>query len=71
MKIRAATIMTCPGPAFAESVPKGTPIRNRSSEDALNTLKRGYQIYCAGPEWKTKWGREAFDQAAAPAAAFD
>ena len=41
---------------FAEAVLKDTPILNGSSEDALNTMKLVYQIYCADPDWKTKWG---------------
>ena len=41
---------------FAAAVLKDTPIRNGSSEDALNTMKLVYQIYCADPEWQTKWG---------------
>ena len=40
---------------FADAVLKDTPIRNGSSEDALNTMKLVYQIYCADPDWKTKW----------------
>jgi len=41
---------------FADAVLKDTAIRNGSSEDALNTMKLVYQIYCADPEWKIKWG---------------
>ncbi|MBT7944189.1 MAG: Gfo/Idh/MocA family oxidoreductase [Alphaproteobacteria bacterium] len=41
---------------FADAVLKDTPILNGSSEDALNTMILVYQIYCADPEWKTKWG---------------
>ena len=40
---------------FADAVLKDTPILNGSSEDALNTMKLVYQIYCADPDWKTKW----------------
>ena len=40
---------------FAETVLKDTPIRYGSSEDALNTMKLVYQIYCADPDWKTQW----------------
>ena len=41
---------------FVEAVRGDAPIRNGSSEDALNTMKLVYQIYCADPDWKTKWG---------------
>ena len=41
---------------FTQAVLKDTPITNGSSEDALNTMKLVYQIYCADPDWKTKWG---------------
>ena len=40
---------------FAEAVLKDMPIKNGSSEDALNTMKLVYQIYCADPDWQTKW----------------
>ena len=40
---------------FADAVLKDTAIRNGSSEDALNTMKLVYQIYCADPDWKTQW----------------
>ncbi len=41
---------------FADAVLKGTPVLHGSSEDALNTMKLVYQIYCADPDWKAKWG---------------
>jgi predicted dehydrogenase len=41
---------------FAESIRTDTAIENGSSEDALNTMRLVYRIYCADPEWKTKWG---------------
>ena len=41
---------------FADAVLKGVPIRNGSSEDALNTMKLVYRIYIAAPDWKAKWG---------------
>lgn len=41
---------------FAETVIKDKPIQNGSSKDALNTMKLVYKIYCADPDWKTKWG---------------
>lgn len=41
---------------FADKVLKDTPIKNGSSEDALNTMKLVYKIYCADTNWKTKWG---------------
>jgi predicted dehydrogenase len=40
---------------FAYTVLKDTSIRNGSSLDALNTMKLVYKIYCADPDWKTKW----------------
>jgi len=41
---------------FADAVLKGTPIQNGSSQDALNTMKLVYKIYCADPDWKAQWG---------------
>jgi predicted dehydrogenase len=41
---------------FTDAVLKGTPILNGSSEDALNTMKLVYRIYCADRDWKTRWG---------------
>ena len=41
---------------FADAVLQDSPIKNGSSEDALNTMKLVYQIYCADPDWKNKWG---------------
>jgi predicted dehydrogenase len=41
---------------FADAVLSDTPIRNGSSEDAMNTMKLVYQIYCADPDWKAMWG---------------
>ena len=41
---------------FADAVLEDTPIRNGSSEDALNTMKLVYRIYCADAEWRDQWG---------------
>ena len=41
---------------FAEAIKTDAPITNGTSEDALNTMKLVYQIYCADPDWKTRWG---------------
>ncbi|MDA1091322.1 MAG: Gfo/Idh/MocA family oxidoreductase [Proteobacteria bacterium] len=40
---------------FAEAVLGNTPITNGSSDDALNTMRLVYKIYCSDPDWKTKW----------------
>ena len=40
---------------FADAIQTGAAIDNGSSEDALNTMKLVYQIYCADPDWKTTW----------------
>ena len=41
---------------FADAIQTGAAIDNGSSEDALNTMKLVYQIYCADPEWRDQWG---------------
>jgi predicted dehydrogenase len=41
---------------FADAIHTDTAIENGSSKDALNTMKLVYQIYCADPDWKKKWG---------------
>jgi len=41
---------------FADAVLQDTPILHGSSEDALITMQLVYQIYCADPDWKKKWG---------------
>ena len=40
---------------FTEAVLNDKSIRNGSSEDALNTMKLVYKIYCADPDWKARW----------------
>ena len=40
---------------FADAVLRGGPIVSGTSEDALHTMQLVYRIYCADPEWKTKW----------------
>jgi predicted dehydrogenase len=44
---------------FAYAIENDTPITNGSSEDALNTMKLVYQIYCADEDWKTRWNLDA------------
>ena len=41
---------------FAEAILGNTPIANGSSDDALNTMRLVYQIYCADPDWRKRWG---------------
>jgi len=41
---------------FADAVLNNTAITNGSSDDALKTMQLVYQIYCADPDWKKKWG---------------
>ena len=41
---------------FADAVEHDTAISNGSSEDALNTMRLVYRIYCADARWKAKWG---------------
>ena len=41
---------------FVDAILSDAPIANGSSEDALKTMQLVYKIYCADPEWKTKWG---------------
>jgi len=41
---------------FAEAIRTGTAIENGTSDDALKTMQLVYRIYCADPDWKTKWG---------------
>ncbi len=40
---------------FADAIQTGAPISNGSSEDALNTMRLVYRIYCADADWKAKW----------------
>ncbi len=41
---------------FADAVLNDTPIQNGSSDDALKTMQLVYQIYCADPDWRERWG---------------
>jgi predicted dehydrogenase len=41
---------------FATAILNDAPITNGSAEDALKTMELVYQIYCADPDWKSKWG---------------
>ena len=40
---------------FAEACLTGSPVRAGSPTDALETMRLVYRIYCADPEWKTRW----------------
>ena len=40
---------------FADSIRSGKVVDNGSSTDALRTMELVYRIYCADPEWKTRW----------------
>jgi hypothetical protein len=40
---------------FADAIRTETPIVNGSSQDAFNTMKLVYDIYCADPDWKQRW----------------
>jgi predicted dehydrogenase len=44
---------------FAEAVLNGGAIVNGSSEDALRTMQTVYNIYCADPAWRDRWGLAA------------
>ena len=43
----------------------GAPVSDGSSEEALETLRLVYRIYCADAEWKARWdlsdGAEALE----------
>ncbi len=41
---------------FADAILDGNPIDNGSSEDALETMRLVYRIYCADADWKRRWG---------------
>ncbi|CUW38040.1 Putative dehydrogenase and related protein [Magnetospirillum sp. XM-1] len=41
---------------FADAVLRGGAIAAGSSNDALETMRLVYRIYCADPEWKSRWG---------------
>lgn len=40
---------------FAEAILQDKPIESGTSQDALDTMKLVYAIYCADPEWKKKY----------------
>jgi predicted dehydrogenase len=40
---------------FADSVLRARPVIEGSSQDALETMRLVYRIYCADPEWKARW----------------
>jgi predicted dehydrogenase len=41
---------------FVDAVVNDTSILNGSSDDALRTMQLVYQIYCADPDWRERWG---------------
>jgi hypothetical protein len=41
---------------FATAIQDNTIISNGSATDALKTMELVYRIYCADPDWKSKWG---------------
>jgi len=41
---------------FAEAVVEGKPVAGGSAEDAFETMRLVYRIYCADAAWKAKWG---------------
>ena len=40
---------------FAQCIQTGKPVESGSSTDALRTMELVYRIYCADPEWKSRW----------------
>lgn len=40
---------------FADAVLRGGAIQAGSSDDALETMRLVYRIYCADPQWKARW----------------
>ncbi len=40
---------------FAAAILDGAAITDGSSADALETMRLVYRIYCADPEWRTRW----------------
>ena len=44
---------------FAAAVIDGAPVSDGSSEEALETLRLVYRIYCADPEWRERWALSA------------
>ena len=41
---------------FTEAIKNDTRITNGTSEDALNTMRLVYRIYCTVVDWKIKFG---------------
>ena len=41
---------------IADAIINDKPIIHGSSDDAMKTMQLVYQIYCADPEWKERWG---------------
>jgi len=44
---------------FADAIRLDRPIENGSSEEALRTMELVYRIYCADPDWKSRWNLSA------------
>jgi predicted dehydrogenase len=44
---------------FADAVLRNGAIEAGSSNDALETMKLVYRIYCADPDWRDRWGLSA------------
>ncbi|MDA1090649.1 MAG: Gfo/Idh/MocA family oxidoreductase [Proteobacteria bacterium] len=44
---------------FAAAIKTDRSIANGTSEDALNTMKLVYRIYCADADWKARWELDA------------
>ena len=41
---------------FADAIMKDRPVSEGSSAEALKTMKLVYRIYCADPQWRSKYG---------------
>ena len=41
---------------FADVIFNDTPVISGSVDDALETMRLVYRIYCADPQWKARWG---------------
>ena len=41
---------------FANAIRKNGAIIHGSADDAYRTMELVYRIYCADPEWRTRWG---------------
>jgi len=44
---------------FAEAILTDGPILHGSAEDAYKTMELVYRIYCADPDWQTRWALQA------------